>query len=86
MVADHGVAGHGGIRPQDDLAGGAAGGTARPGKALLDGSDGWSDPRQVTVTLRFQLRQDGTLDGDPAVVEFPATPIGAAAAKAAMRP
>ena len=46
--------------------------------------DGWSDPRQVSVTLRFQLAPDGKLDGDPAVVEFPATPIGAAAAKAAM--
>ena len=45
---------------------------------------GWSDPRQVSVTLRFQLAPDGTIDGDPAVVEFPATPIGAAAAKAAL--
>ena len=45
---------------------------------------GWSDPRQVSVTLRFQLQPNGTLDGDPAIVEFPATPIGAAAAKAAM--
>ena len=45
---------------------------------------GWTDPRQITVTLRFQLQRDGTLDGDPAVVEFPATPIGAASAKAAM--
>ncbi len=45
---------------------------------------GWSDPRQVTVTLRFQLRKDGAVDGDPAVVEFPATPAGAAAAKAAI--
>ena len=46
--------------------------------------DGWSDPRQVSVTLRFQLAPDGTIDGDPAVVEFPATTIGAAAAKAAL--
>ncbi len=46
--------------------------------------DGWSDPRQVSVTLRFQLQPDGSLAGDPAVVEFPATPIGAAAAKSAM--
>lgn len=45
---------------------------------------GWSDPQQVTVTLRFQLKPDGTLDGDPAVVEFPATPIGAASAKSAI--
>ncbi len=45
---------------------------------------GWSDPAQVTVTLRFQLAPDGALDGDPAVVEFPATPAGAAAAKAAI--
>lgn len=46
--------------------------------------DGWSDPRQVSVTLRFQLEPDGRLAGDPAVVEFPATSVGAAAAKAAM--
>ena len=46
--------------------------------------DGWSDPRQVSVTLRFQLEPDGKLAGDPAVVEFPATTIGAAAAKAAL--
>ncbi len=45
---------------------------------------GWSDPRQVTITLRFQLDKGGALNGDPAVVEFPATPIGAAAAKAAI--
>ncbi len=45
---------------------------------------GWSDPREVTITLRFQLTQDGAVEGDPAVVEFPATPVGAAAAKAAM--
>ena len=45
---------------------------------------GWSDPAQVTVTLRFQLAPDGALDGDPAVVEFPATPAGAAAAKTAI--
>ena len=45
---------------------------------------GWTDPRQAAVTLRFLLRRDGTLDGDPAVVEFPATPVGAAAAKAAI--
>ena len=47
--------------------------------------DGWSDPRQVSLTLRFQLHPDGTLDGEPAVVEFPATPIGATAAKAAIK-
>jgi hypothetical protein len=45
---------------------------------------GWTDPRQAAVTLRFLLNRDGTLDGDPAVVEFPATPVGAAAAKAAI--
>jgi colicin import membrane protein len=46
--------------------------------------DGWSDTQQVSVTLRFQLHPDGALDGDPAIVEFPATPIGATAAKAAI--
>ena len=45
---------------------------------------GWSDPGQVSVTVRFELKPDGTVDGEPAVVEFPATPIGAAAAKAAI--
>ena len=45
---------------------------------------GWSDPGQVSVTVRFELKPDGTIDGEPAVVEFPATPIGAAAAKAAI--
>ncbi len=46
---------------------------------------GWSNPQQVSVTLRFQLHPDGTLDGTPAVVEFRATPVGAAAAKAAIK-
>ena len=46
---------------------------------------GWSDSREVTVTLRFQLAPDGALEGAPAVVEFPATPIGAAAAKTAVK-
>jgi colicin import membrane protein len=45
---------------------------------------GWRDPREVAVTLRFLLRRDGTLDGEPSVVEFPATPAGAASAKAAI--
>ncbi len=45
---------------------------------------GWNDPHQVTVTLRFQMLNDGRLNGEPTVVEFPATLIGAAAAKAAM--
>jgi len=46
---------------------------------------GWNDPRQVAVTLRFQLNPDGTLAGEPAVVEFPATSLGTAAAKAAIK-
>jgi colicin import membrane protein len=41
-------------------------------------------PHQVSVTLRFLLARDGALDGEPAVVQFRASPVGAAAAKAAM--
>jgi hypothetical protein len=46
---------------------------------------GWNDPQQVSVTLRFQLNPQGALDGDPSIVRFPATPMGVAAAKAAIK-
>ena len=45
---------------------------------------GWTDPQQVSTTLRFQLNPDGGLEGEPSVVRFPATPMGVAAAKAAI--
>lgn len=46
---------------------------------------GWNDPQQVSVTLRFQLTPEGALDSDPSIVRFPATPMGVAAAKAAVK-
>jgi hypothetical protein len=46
---------------------------------------GWTEPRQVSVTVRFRLNRDGTLNGKPAVVEFPATELGKAAADDAIR-
>jgi hypothetical protein len=46
---------------------------------------GWSEPRQVTVTIRFQLNRDGTLKGSPSVVAFPASELGKTAALNAMR-
>ena len=45
---------------------------------------GWTDPHQVTVTVRFRLNRDGTLDGAPVVVEFPASELGKTAALGAM--
>jgi hypothetical protein len=41
---------------------------------------GWKDPRQVSVTIRFRLNRDGTLNGKPDIVEFPASPLGKASA------
>ena len=38
----------------------------------------------MSVTVRFRLKRDGTVDGTPVVVEFPATPLGMAAAKDAI--
>ena len=45
---------------------------------------GWTDPHQVTVTVRFRLNRDGTLDGTPDVVEFPASELGKTAALGAI--
>jgi hypothetical protein len=46
---------------------------------------GRTDPRQVSVTLRFRLNKDGTLDGTPVVVEFPASTLGKVSADNAVR-
>jgi type IV secretory pathway VirB10-like protein len=46
---------------------------------------GWTDPRQVSATVRFRLNRDGTLDGKPVVVEFHASKLGKDAADDAVR-
>jgi hypothetical protein len=46
---------------------------------------GWTEPRQVSVTVRFQLNVDGTLNGSPTVVAFPASELGKDAALNAIR-
>jgi len=46
---------------------------------------GWTNPRQVTVTVRFRLGRDGALQGKPVVVEGPASRLGKAAADNAVR-
>jgi hypothetical protein len=46
---------------------------------------GWTHPREVSVTVRFGLKQDGTVNGAPTVVEFPASQYGPVAADNAIR-
>lgn len=46
---------------------------------------GWTNPSQVSVTVRFRLNRDGTVNGTPTVVEFPASELGKAAAVDAIR-
>lgn len=46
---------------------------------------GWTDPRQVSVVIRFALNQDGTVNGSPSVIEFPASQYGQVAADNAIR-
>jgi hypothetical protein len=46
---------------------------------------GWTNPRQVTVSVRFQLNPDGTVAGMPEVVEFPASQYGPVAGDNAIR-
>lgn len=46
---------------------------------------GWTDPAQVTVTVRFKLNQDGTVNGTPSVQQFPASQYGQVAAESAVR-
>jgi hypothetical protein len=46
--------------------------------------NGWSNPRQVSVAVRFRLKKDGTVDGKPVITEFHPSPIGKAAADKAV--
>ena len=46
---------------------------------------GWTDPREVSVTVRFKLNQDGTVNGTPVVIEFPASQYGQVSADNAIR-
>jgi outer membrane biosynthesis protein TonB len=46
---------------------------------------GWTDPREVTVTVRFALNRDGTVNGVPVVIEGPASQYGQVAADNAVR-
>lgn len=46
---------------------------------------GWNQPKQVSVTIGFHLNADGTVAGRPAILEFPATLLGKAAADNAIR-
>lgn len=46
---------------------------------------GWTTPREVTVSVRFQLNQDGTVAGMPEVVEYPASQYGPVAGDNAIR-
>ncbi|MBN9010721.1 MAG: hypothetical protein J0H63_11530, partial [Rhizobiales bacterium] len=46
---------------------------------------GWTDPREVTVTIRFALNRDGTVSGVPVVIEGPASQYGQVAADNAVR-
>ena len=46
---------------------------------------GWTDPQEVAVTIRFHLNQDGTVNGVPEVVEYPAGQYGQVSADNAIR-
>ncbi len=46
---------------------------------------GWTDPSQVTVTIRFKLNEDGTVNGTPSVEQYPASSYGTVAAEGAVR-
>ncbi|MBZ9936699.1 cell envelope biogenesis protein TolA [Mesorhizobium sp. BR1-1-16] len=46
---------------------------------------GWTDPREVTVTIRFKLNQDGTVNGTPSIEQYPASNYGTVAAEGAVR-
>jgi len=46
---------------------------------------GWTNPREVTVSVRFQLKPDGTVAGMPEVVEYPASQYGPVAGDNAIR-
>ncbi|MBB5752603.1 cell envelope biogenesis protein TolA [Prosthecomicrobium pneumaticum] len=46
---------------------------------------GWTDPREVTVVIRFRLNEDGSVNGTPQVIEFPASQYGQVSAESAIR-
>ena len=46
---------------------------------------GWTDPREVTVVIRFKLNKDGTVNGTPSVEQYPAGNYGTVAAEGAVR-
>jgi hypothetical protein len=46
---------------------------------------GWTDPNDVTVTIRFSLNQDGTVNGVPSIQQYPASQYGTVAAESAVR-
>jgi hypothetical protein len=41
---------------------------------------GWTAKRHATVTIRFRLNRDGSVDGTPVTIEGPASALGKAAA------
>lgn len=53
-------------------------------KFCWDIPTGWTEPRQVTVTIRFFLDSDGSLNGPPEVIEFNASMLGKTAADSAL--
>jgi len=46
---------------------------------------GWTNPAEVTVTIRFKLNQDGTVNGIPSIEQYPASQYGTVAAEGAVR-
>ena len=46
---------------------------------------GWTDSKQVSVTIDFRMNRDGTVAGNPTLIEFPASPYGKVAAQNALR-
>jgi hypothetical protein len=46
---------------------------------------GWTDPAQVRVVLMLNLNQDGTVDGDPSVLEAPQGQYSTTAPESAVR-
>jgi hypothetical protein len=46
--------------------------------------NGWTSGRRATVTIRFRLNRDGSVDGTPVTIEGPASPLGKAAADKAV--
>ena len=45
---------------------------------------GWTDPKDVTVTIRFKLNQDGSVNGVPSIQQYPASQYGTVAADRAV--